>query len=60
VSIADCGLQPFGALNGENGKAPQLRGFSLVGAPGLNRGPPVPQAASTEWREVLVAWASGA
>lgn len=36
MSLADR-LQPFGALKGENGKAPHLRGFSLVGVPGLSR-----------------------
>jgi hypothetical protein len=42
VSLADRGLKPFGALKGESGKASHLRGFSLVGAPGLNRGPSSP------------------
>jgi hypothetical protein len=60
VSLADRGLKPFGALKGESGKASHLRGFSLVGAPGLNRGPSSPPGCFNRWREVLVAWAPGA
>jgi hypothetical protein len=59
VSLADCGLQPFGALKGEYGKASHLRGFSLVGAPGFEPGTSSPPGLYSvlagdgpTWREV--------